>query len=139
MDLLITMQMCSMAKCLFPHPRPSPRLVPTAPSASAVINASATPAVSGATPAHCACRPERGPLLPPRVFAPRTELPVPPPGTQGQTCRQAPGGVKPWVPVLKAFVAAGLARRALLNVRSPCELGSFPLTSFSAYFQKGKK
>lgn len=23
MDLLITKQMCSMAKCLFPHPRPS--------------------------------------------------------------------------------------------------------------------
>lgn len=75
-----------------------------------------------------------------RALAPRTALPVPPPGTGVRpAARRQARGVKPWVPVLKAFVAAGPARRALLNVRSPCELGSFLLTSFSAYFQKEKK
>lgn len=63
-----------------------------------------------------------------RALAPRTALPVPPPGTWVRPAarRQARRG-KTLGPVLKAFVAAGPARRALLNVRSPCELGSFLL------------
>lgn len=145
MDLLITMQMCSMAKCLFPHPRPSPcppspvppTPVPAAPPASAVINASATPAVSRATPAHCACRPEQGPLLPPPVFAPCTELPVPPPGTQGQTGRQAPGG-KTLGPCSKGLCCCRAGPEGPAQHPQPLRTGELSAHTVFCLFSKGK-
>lgn len=60
------------------------------------------------------------------------------PGLRPAARRQAHRG-KTLGPCSKGLCCAGPARRALLNVRSPCELGSFLLTSFSAYFQKEKK
>lgn len=125
--------MRSTAKCLFPHPHPSrpPRLLlPPLEGTQLPLQpqATRTPAAPGDLSAGLSSLP---------ACPPRAACPVPP-RHQGQTCCQARRG-RTLGPCLKASVAAGPAARVLLTVRSPCALGSFPLTPFSASFQKGKE
>lgn len=135
--------MCSVAKCLFPRPRPARSLQLLLPRLSlmhheCIINASATPAASG-RPAHWHTALgdlSEGLASPSSGVGPGPTLPAPP-LAPGQPCRQARGKTR--LPVLKAFVAAGPARRALLSIRGPCERGAFCSRRSLFIFKRKKK